>query len=371
MKRLIGGSKTTRLHVSRRLACFLSVASGLYAQIELRGPAVRYASAFSGHDIGERINAAYADLPAGGGVIVATEGGRFQTPIVFGIKDKPVLLEGIPGDVVTLEYTGPSGAAITFNYGTMHRMGHGMRDLTLTGPGHTTAATGVMVGGSYGAEGIAIRDFKIQSFGTNLQMGSHTWLAYLEHGMIRDGGHNVVLPAGLTEAGEQIVFNHVTFADAPAPHTDSVWVQGGGQEVIFTDCSFDQAQLRIGNGSVAAAQVVVRGGHFENPNFNWPGSVNYDYIVVDNHPGNYLRMTESYLLQDAPAGGPTRFLSLNGGRVHMTGIGMFTPRGSPLGNFAVLQNAPAVVLQEFEDLSGNIVGPLLGGSSSATTTPRQ
>ena len=60
--------------------------------------------------------------------------------------------------------------------------------------------------------------------------------------MIRDGGINVLLPSGLAEAGEQIVFNHVTFADAPPPHRDSVWVQGGGQEVVFSDCSFDQAQ---------------------------------------------------------------------------------------------------------------------------------
>ena len=62
-------------------------------------------------------------------------------------------------------------------------------------------------------------------------------------------------------------WGHVTFADAPPPHTGSVWVQGGGQEVIFTDCSFDQAPLRVGFGRVAAAQVVVKGSHFENPGY--------------------------------------------------------------------------------------------------------
>ncbi|HTB12346.1 MAG TPA: hypothetical protein VK752_12270 [Bryobacteraceae bacterium] len=34
---------------------------------------------------------------------------------------------------------------------------------------------------------------------------------------------------------------------------------GWCQEVIFTECSFDQAQLRIGNGTISAAQIVVRG----------------------------------------------------------------------------------------------------------------
>jgi hypothetical protein len=175
---------------------------------------------------------------------------------------------------------------------------------------HSTNTIGVSFGGANGAEGIDFRDFKIQGFGTNLQMGSHTWLAYFQHGMVRDGGTNLLLPSGLAEAGEQIVFNHVTFADAPAPHASSVWIQGGGQEVILTDCSFDQAQLRIGNGAVSAAQVVVKGTHFENPNYAWSESVNYDYVALDNNPGNYLRITDSYFLQAAPSGGPKRFLAV-------------------------------------------------------------
>jgi hypothetical protein len=200
------------------------------------GPSVRVVSVSAGLDIGAQINAAYASLPPGGGAIMLTEGGPFSTPIVFGTDNKPVLLAGLPGDVVTLTYTASSGTAITFDYGKGHRMGHGLRDLTLTGPGDSTNTTGVVFGGMNGAEGIGFRDFKIQSFGTNVEMGSHTWLAYFDHGMIRNGRINVLLPSGLAEAGEQIAFNHVTFADAPAPHTNSVWVQGGGQEVVFTDC---------------------------------------------------------------------------------------------------------------------------------------
>jgi len=65
-------------------------------------------------------------------------------------------------------------------------------------------------------------------------------------------------------------------------------------------------------------------------------------------------------LQDAPANGPTRFMLLNGGRVYMTGIGMFTPRDSPLRNFAMLQNAAAVGMRDFYGISGNIAGPLSG-----------
>lgn len=320
------------------------------------GPSVRIASDFPGADIGAQINAAYADLPPGGGAILLKTGGSFSTPVVFGTEDKPVLLEGLPGDVVTLTYTATAGTAITFDYGTGHRMGHGLRDVTLTGPGNSSATTGIVFGGNYGAEGLAFRDFKIQGFGTNLRMGSHTWLAYFEHGMIRDGGINALLPSGLVEAGEQIVFDHVTFADAPPPHRDSVWVQGGGEEVVFTDCSFDQAQLHIGNGTIAAAQVVVKGCHFENPNFDWPDSETYDYVVVDNHPGNLLRVSDSYFLQDAPANGPTRFMAVYGGKLVLCGVGMYTPAGSPLKNFAAVGTDATVDTYGFNDLSGNITG---------------
>ena len=56
------------------------------------------------------------------------------------------MLVGLPGDVVNLVYAGPNGVAVTFDYGTHHRMGHGMRDLTLSGPGNSTDTIGVVFG---------------------------------------------------------------------------------------------------------------------------------------------------------------------------------------------------------------------------------
>lgn len=172
------------------------------------------------------------------------------------------------------------------------------------------------------------------------------------------------MPAGQTNAGENVQFDHVVFADAPAPHTNSVWIQGGGQEVIFDACSFDQAQLRIGDGATAAAQCVANNCHFENPNFANPGAVDYDFVVVDNHNGNYLRMTDCFLLQDRTSGAHySRFLLLQGGVVQLVGIGMFTPSGVPLTNMAILANEVNVNLIGFNDLSGNIANSLWGGST--------
>jgi hypothetical protein len=322
-------------------------------------PIVKHVTGAIGLDLGALINRAYLSLPPTGGTIIVDAGGAFATPIVFDIKDKPVLLQGAsPGDVVTLTYTASSGTAITFDYGTGHRMGHGLRDITVTGPGNSTATVGVRFGGMNGAEGIAFRDFKLQGFGINLLMGSNTWLALFEHGMIRDGGTNVLLPSNLIQAGEQIVFQHVTFADAPPPHLNSVWVQGNGQEVVFDNCSFDQAQLRIGNQS-SGAQIAVRGSHFENPNFAQAGAQNYRFIVIDENPGNLLRLSGSFFEQDVPSGGPDAFIEMNGGSINMSGIGMFTPRGSPLQHFVNYRNPglrAAVSVFGFRDLSGNIIG---------------
>lgn len=324
-----------------------------------------YVSMFPGADIGEQINNAYAALPAGGGEIILDISGSFTTPVVFGVANKVAILRGF-GNSTTVTYTANAGTAITFDNGNAFDFASGMAGITLTGHGNTTTAIGVLIGGvTNGAVGFEMRNCKIQSFGVNLKTASQTWLQKYDQCMFRDGGANVLLPSGQTNAGENISFDHCVFADAPAPHTNSVWVQGGGQEVVFNSCSFDQAQVRIGNGATSAAQVSLAGCHFENPNFAVLGSVDYDYLVVDNHPGNYVRVTDCYMLQDRTAGAAyPRFMVLQGGVINVIGMGMFTPAGVPLGNFAVLSNAVNVNLFAFNDLSGNITGTLWGGATT-------
>jgi hypothetical protein len=224
---------------------------------------IRVAADFPGADVGEQLNAAYADLPEQGGQISITAGGSFAKPIVFGTNNKPVLMIGIPGDVVNLIYTGTSGTAITFDYGTGHRMGHGLRDVTLTGPGDATNTVGVRFGGNNGAEGLAFRDFKIQSFGKNLEMGSHVWLAYFEHGLIRDGGMNVFLPAGLAEAGEQIVFQSRHFRGCSTSPCEQRldtrwWARGDLSRLLVRSGSIANRQRRSGRGPSGRERIPFR-----------------------------------------------------------------------------------------------------------------
>lgn len=319
---------------------------------------IRFADQFSGSDIGAQINAAYASLPSTGGIVVVAKGGSFSTPIVFNTVGKTVLLIGSPGNSVVLTYTPTTGIAITFNFGTGHEMGAGLRDLTLTGPGNTTSTTGVIVGGTNGAEGVRFSNFKIQSFGTNLTFGSNTWIVEFDHGMIRDGGTNVNAPGGLTAEGENMLFHHITFADAPTPFTNSVWIRSG--EVRFESCSFDQAQLRIGDSVGGyAAQVSAHHCHFENPNLG----ATYDFIVQDNRAGCVLFLTDSELAQDLTSGTYPEFMTVNGGEAYVRGFQMFSATGSTFTHFAVVNNSAIFTIYDFTDLSGSITSSLLAGNT--------
>jgi hypothetical protein len=321
---------------------------------------IRFSSQFPGSDCGAQINAAYADLPSTGGIIIQDVSCSYTTPIVFNTNLKPALLEGFPAGAITLTYTATTGTAMTLNYGTGLTMGKGFRDLTLTGPGNSTSTTGVIIGGANGAQGTTIDNSEIQSFGTNVLFANNTWIVDIRQTMIRDGGTNVLFPTSVVNAGENIKFDHVTFADAPPPHTNSVWMQSSESE--FEDCSFDQAQLRIGNGTNNGAQTVIHGSHFENPNYAEPGSVDYVFIVMDQQAANYIRLTDSFFEQDRQSGGAyDRFITAQGGVLHISGVGMYSP--IPLTNFAVLSNAVNVNLFGWNDLSGG-TSNLFGGSTT-------
>jgi hypothetical protein len=53
-------------------------------------------------------------------------------------------------------------------------------------------------------------------------------------------------------------------------------------------------------------------------------------------------------------------MMVNGGKVVICGVGMFTPAGAPLRNFALLANGASVEEYGFNDLSGNITGQQFG-----------
>jgi hypothetical protein len=103
-------------------ACGLN--DGNLGSVDLqKDSAIRCATPIPGVDMGAEINTLYASLPATGGTIIVQQSAAFSTPILFTTKDKPALLKGLPTDIVNLTYTGTNGVAVTFDYGTGHRMG--------------------------------------------------------------------------------------------------------------------------------------------------------------------------------------------------------------------------------------------------------
>jgi hypothetical protein len=315
---------------------------------------------FAGADCGAKINSAYAALPAAGGTIQMHTSCSFSTPINFGTANKPVTLQG-SGRATTLTYTGSSGTAITINNGIVFDLSTSLRDVVLTGPGNATPTIGVLVGGTNGAVGWSVEHVVIQSFGAGFKTGSNQWVGHVSQSMIRDNSVNVLMPSGVSQAGENIQFNHVVFADAPPPYTNSVWIQNG--EVEFTDCSFDSAQVRIGNGTTSSVKATIIGAHFENPNYVWDPT-NYDMLVEDAHAGNSLTIMSSHVEQDKPTSGPAEFFRFGGGKVHIEGLSSYSPGGSPLTNLAILSGAVNIDVYNYNDMAGNITGSLLGGSTT-------
>src|SRR6185437_8280780 len=189
---------------------------------------------FQGSDCGAQINNAYQAIAGTKGTIVLHHSCSFSTPVLFNISKTNVTLQG-EGNATTMTYTG-TGTAISMNDGILFDFSTSLKDITLTGPGHATGTVGVQMGGSNGCVGCALEHVKIQGFGTGMQTASNTWLTRVSQSMLRDNGTNLLMPSGQTQAGENISFDHDVFADAPTPHTNSVWVQGTGQEVVFEAC---------------------------------------------------------------------------------------------------------------------------------------
>src|SRR4051812_12477405 len=315
---------------------------------------------FAGADCGAKINAAYAALPSVGGFISVHGYCSFSTPINFGTGNKAVVLSG-QGRGTNLTYTGTTGTALTLNNGNQFDFSGGIRDLVLSGPGNATGTVGVQLGGALGCVGCSLDHITIQGFGTGLLIGNNEWITRVEQSMIRDNGINLLSPTGLVSAAENIQMSHVVFADAPPPYTNSVWIQMG--EFEFTDCSFDSAQLRIGNGTSSNGVVTIQGGHFENPNWVWDPA-NYDFVAVDAHVANHVRILTSHVEQDKPTGGPPRFLSFAGGKAVIRDLSSYTPAGSPMINLAVLGGSVNLSIYDYDDLACNMTGPLIGGSTT-------
>ena len=290
---------------------------------------VVYADQFPGtgnHDMGDKINQAYASCPSTGCKIKVRAGVySYTTPISFTTRNKPVLLEGDAGDTSTyrgyppsqgtteLYYKATAGTAITM--GTWGGTGSGIQGITLFGPGFQGSNTAIGLS-LFSGEKQSYKDLLISGFNVGIQIGSNVYLEYFYNLQMLDNVKAVYSPAGIVGTGENIAFfggvmaNKGGFGGSSIPfYPDCVDFEGGqGIVVSFYNISFDQCgvTLNIPGGQ----QFYFSGSHFENPG----AATGNDFLTIGtNCVSCNVILSGSDILEDLTTGNRTELISLNGG----------------------------------------------------------
>ncbi len=294
---------------------------------------VLYADQFPGtgnHDIGDKINQAYASCPSNGCKIKVAAGiYKFTTPISIATPYKPAVLEGDAGETSTysgyppfkgtteLYYTPISGTAITMS--TWGGTGSGIQGITLIGPGFAKKNSAVGLSLSSGIKH-SYKDLMISGFNVGIQFGSDLYLQYFYNLQMLDNVKAIYSPPGLTFTGENIAFfgGVITNKSTSLPggngssvpfYPNCVDFEGGqGIVVSFYNMSFDHCgvTLNIPGGQ----QFLFSGSHFENPN----GQTSSDFITVgSNCVSCQVILSGSDILEDPPTSSRTELISIDGG----------------------------------------------------------
>jgi hypothetical protein len=267
---------------------------------------IRYADQFPGSDIGAKINAAYADCP-GAGCRIRVPAGNFvfSTSIACSVLNKPCVIEGDPGGLVTLTYSG-TATAVTLDWGSGHLSSAGIRDIALVGPGQSSTAKGVVLGATNSLDQAVISGLLIQGFGTCIENDNNSFLTTIEKSSISrcNKGLDFVSGSENTRLVDCLIFQNAIGVNIPAWPVDLY-----GQDVSFDDNT--TVALFLG---VASPQTDVPssfqcfGCHFENA-----GGGTAQYVTV---PAGNARV-EIYggqMLDDVSATSPAspQFISFAG-----------------------------------------------------------
>jgi hypothetical protein len=349
---------------------------------------VFYADQFPGtgnHDIGDKINQAYAACPASGCKIKVSAGiYPYTTPISFSTLDKPVVLEGDAGDTGTykgypssqgtteLYYTPSSGAAITM--ATWGGAGSGIRGITLFGPGFGGANTAIGLSLAVGDIRQSYKDLFISGFNVGIQIGNNVYLDYFYNLQLLDNVKAIYAPPGLSGTGENIAFfggvitNKTTFGGSSIPFYPNCVDFEGGQGIVvsFYNMSFDHCgvTLNIPGGQ----QFYFSGSHWENSG----GPTALDFLTIGpNCVSCNVVMSGSDILEDPPSAGRTELISIAGGaRLTIVG-GIYLAVGTIPQAIMSTHPANAVTVLGADKL--NSIGAWVGGSfaSFVTMNPRE
>jgi hypothetical protein len=250
-----------------------------------------YAEDYSGADIGAKINAAYAALPADGGIInVSTKGTlNFSTTINQNVENKRALIKCQPGGATQLYWTGYGGTSTIINSGAGdvgsadHDQSYGVEGCYY----HTfdgSTSTAIQLGGNRGAEGATVSDVKIKRFGRGLVVTDNTWDVSIKDSLFYYNERMYDFMA-TDNAGENIRFTNTTFADGYSTSTNCVNVGNNVASISFNQCSFDDCQVTVGTGVLYAG---FNDCHWENP---WHERGAYIYLDIANDSSNFTHVS--------------------------------------------------------------------------------
>jgi hypothetical protein len=234
----------------------------------------------TGTELGAWIAAAQADcLAKTGGAHncpIQVNGGAYTltTPVV--LSGEPFICSGAGGFV-----TAPLGNTVLTwgpSTGTMFSIsGQGaiMQGCTLQGPGKTSSAIAVSLGGSQAYVYDVMRDVNIGNFGTGILFGPNTYLDTFDNVTVHDCTKWLLVPSsnGTSANGENVFFQGSALSNSgSAFSTTSIDIQAPF-EFHFHSTSFDQGGMTLeGPG----AQVDLNDTHFENPG----GALTAPYITM-------------------------------------------------------------------------------------------
>ncbi len=289
-----------------------------------------HADTFPGSDMGAKINAAYAALPATGGRIIVPYGSySFSTPIVFGTNRKIVYLYctsggGASNNAVggtTLTYTPSTGNAITVNTNNYIVGGSGIENCNIQGTNGTTARStvGVSEGGGNGAFSFALIGVNVSGFGTGVQWNSNTSFNMIDRSSIHFNGRNVDEPDTSGANCENMRISNSVIADSnnqAGGVTDLFGLavqESGNCQMNIVNTSFDDNQIYVNQFGGTANVWTLTNVHFENPNQH-----TYNYIdTLANVPATEVNLIGGDMMNDVVAGMPS-YISM-GGDLHMDG----------------------------------------------------
>jgi hypothetical protein len=351
---------------------------------------VLYADQFPGtgnHDIGDKINQAYASCPSSGCKIKVAAGVyRYTTPISIATPYKPAVLEGDPGETATytgyppfkgtteLYYTPTSGTAITMS--TWGGTGSGIKGITLMGPGFAGKNSAIGLALSSGIRH-SYSDLMISGFNVGIQIGSDLYLQYFYNLQMQDNVKAIYAPPGLTFTGENIAFfgGVLTNKSTSLPggsgsvpfYPNCVDFEGGqGIVVSFYNISFDHCgvTLNIPGGQ----QFLFSGSHFENPN----GPTTADFLTIgSNCVSCQVILSGSDMLEDPPGSARTEMISMDGGS-RLVIVGGIYVAAEPIPQL-IKSNHPANAVTVLGADKFNSIPAWVGGSIAGfvTLNPRQ